>query len=234
MSRRNGTAYGRALEWIGGKGRRRSVTTAFAEYVEAMLSTLKVREDELTSVGRSAARWQQKRCLARFMGRLCDRLFNRQSTRPKKNPQSAQHQGDAPTREELRRKLMEVRRRRRETPTVVFFGDSSHGPTRRGHNAIPKKGILRALCHRGLTILLDEFKTSKMCPCGHDELKTTSNRFRAHKSDGATCSLLTRLGAESCDRDALASLNMVSCALCALGGRARPEHLCRTKCVRCE
>ena len=35
--------------------------------------------------------------------------------------------------------------------------------------------------------------------------------LRAHKSDGATCSLLTRLGATSCDRDALASLNMVSC-----------------------
>ena len=75
----------------------------------------------------------------------------------------------------------------------------------------------------GLTFLLDEYKTSKMCPCGHDELKTTGYRFRAHKSDGAAC-----------DRDALASLNMVSCALCALAGRTRPEHLCRSKCMRCE
>ena len=38
----------------------------------------------------------------------------------------------------------------------------------------------------------------------------------------------------ACDRDALASLNMVSCALCALSGRTRPEHLCRSKCIRCE
>ena len=86
---------------------------------------------------------------------------------------------------------------------------------------------------RGLTFLLDEYKTSKMCPCGHDELKTTGYRFRAHKSDGAGCPLVTRLGARSCDRDALASLNMVSCALCALAGRTRPEHLCRSKCMRC-
>ena len=71
----------------------------------------------------------------------------------------------------------------------------------RGHNAIPKKGLLRELCHRGLTFLLDEHKTSKVCPCGHDELKTTGYRFRAHKSDGAVYSLLTRLGARSCDRD---------------------------------
>ena len=93
--------------------------------------------------------------------------------------------------------------------------------------------ILRELCHRRLTFLLDEHKTSKMCPCGHDELKTTAGRLRAHKSDGAACPLLRRLGATSCDRDALASLNMVSCALCALSGRKRPDHLCRSICRSC-
>ena len=136
---------------------------------------------------------------------------------------SSLRKGTACEREELRRRLMQVRRQRSETPTVVFFGDASYGPSMRGHNAIPKKGLLRELCHRGLTFLLDDYKTSKMCRCGHDEPKTTGYRFRAHKSDGAACPLLTRLGAMSCDRDALASLNMVSCALCALAGRTRPE-----------
>ena len=55
---------------------------AFVEYAGAMLRTLTVRAAEWTSVARSAARWQQKRCLARFMGRLCDRLFDRTSMRP--------------------------------------------------------------------------------------------------------------------------------------------------------
>ena len=114
-------------------------------------------------------------------------------------------------------------RQRKEERTVVFFGDASFGPTMRGHNAIPKKGILRELCHQGVTVLLDEYRTSKMCPCGYDELKTTTGRLRAHKSDGATCSLLSRLNNSMCDRDALASLNMVQCAMCALGGEDRPR-----------
>ena len=81
-------------------------------------------------------------------GRLCDRLFDRSSTRPVKNQPSVQNQPSTTAgREELRRRLMEVRRRRQETPTVVFFGDASYGPSLRGHN--PKKGLLRELCHRG-------------------------------------------------------------------------------------
>ncbi len=228
--RRDGTAYGRALESLADVGRRKSVTATFAEYVGAMLRTLSVRAAELTSVGRSAARWQQKRCLARFVGRLCDRLFDRTSTRPQKWREATPVEAEA--REALRHRLLQLRRQRRETPTVVFFGDASYGPSMRGHNAIPKKGLLRELCHRGLTFLLDEYRTSKTCPCGHDELKTTSGRLRAHKSDGAVCPLLSRLGT-TCDRDVLASLNMVSCALCALSGRQRPEHLCRPVCRRC-
>ena len=204
--RREGTRYGEAIEAVAAAGRRRSVTSAFAEYATEMLATLTVRATELLSVARSAARWQQKRCLSRFIGRLCDRLFDRTSTRPNKNATAS----DAATRVEQRQRLMELRQRRQQMPTVVFFGDATYGPTMRGHNAIPKKGILRELCHRGLTFLLDEYRTSKMCPCGQDELKTTAGRLRAHKSDGATCSLLNRLGDKSCDRDALASLNMVS------------------------
>ena len=228
--RREGTQYGEALDSLVGVGRRKSVTKAFVEYSEAMFHTLATRAAELISVARSAARWQQKRCLTRFIGRLCDRLFDRTSTRPGKNIPSL----DESTREEYRARLMEMRRQQKETPTVVFFGDASYGPTMRGHNAIPKKGILRELCHRGLTVLLDEFRTSKMCPCGHDELKTMGDRLRAHKSDGAACSLLAQLGEKACDRDALASLNMVSCALCSLDGRGRPGHLCRTRFSNCE
>ena len=51
-------------------------------------------------------------------------------------------------REELRRRRMEVRRQRREVPTVVFFGDASYGPSMQGHNVTPKKSLLRVLCHR--------------------------------------------------------------------------------------
>ena len=38
--------------------------------------------------------------------------------------------------------------------------------TVQGHIPIPKKTIVKALAVRGLTFLVDEFNTSKMCPCG--------------------------------------------------------------------
>ena len=115
----------------------------FVAYAGAMLRTLAVRAAELASVARSVARWQRKRCLARFIGRLCDRLFDRTSTRPVRNQPPSQHRASltASEREELRRRLMEVRRQRREVPTVVFFGDSSYGPSMRGPNAIPRKMV---------------------------------------------------------------------------------------------
>jgi len=124
-------------------------------------------------------------------------------------------------------KLRNEREKRNAVRSVVFFGDASFGPTMRGHNAIPKKGILRELCHRGLTFLLDEHRTSLCCPCGQDELKTTTGRNRAHKSDDSTCPFLKKLGAD--DRDKLASLNMLQCAICAIKGADRPQHLCRSK-----
>ena len=127
--RREGTRYGEAIEAVAAAGRRRSVTSAFAEYATEMLATLTARATELLSVARSAARWQQKRCLSRFIGRLCDRLFDRTSTRPNKNATAS----DAATRVEQRRRLMELRQRRQQMPTVVFFGDATYGPTMRGH-----------------------------------------------------------------------------------------------------
>ena len=62
---------------------------------------------------------------------------------------------------------------------MVFFGDASYGPSMRGHNAIPKKVFFELAIALGVPT--DEHKTSKMCPCEHDELKTTGHRFRAHK-----------------------------------------------------
>ena len=221
--RRKNTEYGAALESLSSKGRKKSVTSKFTDYFVAMMETLSVRASELVTTARSTMKWSQRRSLSRFIGRLCDKLLDRTSTRMVKNDPPI----DPAKRDELRIKLRKLREDRRNMPTVVFFGDGTFGPTMRGHNAIPKKGILRELCHRGVTILLDEFYTSAMCPCGQDKLKTTGGRLRAHKSDGSTCSLLSRLAQQQCDRDALASLNMLSCALCALEGRERPIHLCR-------
>lgn len=230
--RREGTPYGIALQTLRETGGRKSATARYTKYMHAMLESLSVRATELVSKRRSSHRWKQKRSMMRFISRLCDRLFNRTSLRVGKS-QEAHEPIDETKRKELHARLNALKERRRSMPTVVFFGDGSFGPTMRGHNSIPKKAILRELCHRGVTVLLDEYKTSKVCPCGQDELITTTGRLRAHKSDGAICSLINNLSNEANDRDALASLNMISCALCALNGRDRPHHLCRS-CRACE
>jgi hypothetical protein len=62
----------------------------------------------------------------------------------------------------LRRRLKASSQSRQR---VVFFGDGSFSSSMRGSASIPKKEFLRLLVVRGPTVLLDEFRTSKMCPC---------------------------------------------------------------------
>ena len=186
-----------------------------------MFQTFSVRAKELLSVSRSVAQWMNKRKIASFIGKTCDNLFGRTSLRLKKNISSLQRLSEEELdvlRQKLKTKRMECREDR-----IVFFDDAGFGATMKGHNAIPKKKILRELCHRGLTILLDEYNTSKMCPCGSHELVTKAGRFRGHKTDGSFCSYLSL----SCDRDFLAVMNMLQCAIRALRGIRRPIHLCR-------
>ena len=55
--------------------------------------------------------------------------------------------------------------------TVVLVGDGSFGDT------FPIKQMIRALASRGVTIVLDEYHTSLMCPCGTSELQDTGAIF---------------------------------------------------------
>ena len=100
----------------------------------------------------------------------------------------------------------------------------------RGAPSIPKKKLLKQMAVRGVTFLIDEYNTSKRCPCGQDELRDLSTshieareRVRVHKTDGGTCGVLHRCR----DRDALATLNMLQAAVAALRHESWPEHLRR-------
>ena len=90
---------------------------------------------------------------------------------------------------------------------------------------------------RGLTFLLDEFRTSQQCPCGAGELKNGTNhlcpshpdewqtriRVRVHKTTGDECEVLR----QQRDRDELATNNMLQAALAATRRKAWPKHLDR-------
>ena len=99
----------------------------------------------------------------------------------------------------------------------------------KGHAPVPKKKLVRHLAVRGPTVIMDEYNTSKMCPCGTSELKNVheSQRLRCHKTVGpdGPCCVECSLGAENMDRDVLAIINFLLCARCALDGKERPDHL---------
>jgi len=78
-----------------------------------------------------------------------------------------------------------------------------------------------------LTFLLGEYNTSKMCPCGTDELITpkggaNGKRVRVHKTSGDACSVLQLVD----DRDETADVNFGLAALNSVRGYAWPSHLC--------
>ena len=111
---------------------------------------------------------------------------------------------------------------------IVFFGDGQFKCTLRGNPSIPKKRLLKLMAVRGLTVLLDEYNTSKMCPCGHAELvnlKTTTNgkRVRVHKTDGGVCSVLKRVD----DRDETANIQQLLASGTAMTHTPWPSHLLR-------
>ena len=110
---------------------------------------------------------------------------------------------------------------------VVLFGDGTFKSSMRGRVSVPKKSILKALAARGLTFLLGEYKTSKTCPCGQDDLKTPSgssnSRVRVHKTSGGQCAVLQKVR----NRDETASVQFLCCGIRSVRGQAWPAHLRR-------
>ena len=106
----------------------------------------------------------------------------------------------------------------------------------KGFAPVPKKRLAKILATKGPTIMLDEFYTSKQCPCGTSELQDNANvpdnancRPRCHKTVGldGPCCVECSLCAERMDRDVLAIINFLLCLVAALTGATRPTHLCR-------
>ena len=200
---------------------------------------------ELLNERRSHRKWYSYRKRHSTYSRWADILFDRDT----KHEQRAMHaednvseKGKIPRwakgelteekREQIRQRLRDRMRRARESPRyrVVFFGDGSFSSSLRGSAPIPKKEFLRLLGPRGPTVLLDEFRTSKMCPCGQDTLKNANClpgcRLRCHTAIATDCPLGS-IGCQGQDRDVLATLNMLHCAQNALKGQMRPSFLCR-------
>ena len=135
----------------------------------------------------------------------------------------------------------------RSSLCIVFFGSFAGRSSSRTYASVPRKFILQQLSKEGLVVILDEFNTSKWCPCGGSVLvDAEGGRLRTHSDNAPLCAFLrdaedpplpthdlTQAVAYAdrwfplnpANRDALATKNMLIIALCALANVQRPEYL---------
>ena len=206
---------------------------------------------ELMDMRRCKRLWRAARRKQSAFARWADRLFDQESLHTKAileiqaiTGRSANRERDPELCKRFRRIKTELKVRRGEQPTrVVFFGDGSFSSCARGSVPIARKEFLKVASATGPIVWTDEFRTSKMCPCGspngelRDRPSTSTNacsRLRCHKtvSTASTCPLndleCTTVH-ELFDRDVLASVNLLQIAESAMLGNARPNHLCRKR-----
>ena len=176
-------------------------------------------------MARSGERWRRQRQQQSYLDNVANHIFKRQKGWKKQEP----------------------------ITVIAFIGDGTFRH-QRGHDPVPKKQLVKAMSTRGCTVVLDEFNTSKWCPCGKSELQnvqradsdlsgedtdteigvqqapgvTRRNRCHMHTTDtDEPCSVCEILGEDNMDRDVLATINMLQCAHNELKGVSRPCHLCR-------
>lgn len=117
----------------------------------------------------------------------------------------------------------------------VLFGNGSFRAMK-GHASAPRKKFVRAICSRVNVGMLDEFRTSKMCPggCGGDMTDVQGGR-RVRQCTTVSvgvenpCPLFENGVAFSCDRDASATLNFCLAGYCGLVRKSWPTHLLRDR-----
>ena len=236
--RKRDAGYATAIDELRVERKKCSDETAFMSYCCAAFRNLEHLQRGNLCLDRSKINWWHCRRSTSFIARTADRIFDRETLRAGRAAKSfpAPKRADSALRSAMRMRVESLRAARSGEKTVVFFGDGTFSCTSKGHISIPKKSIIKALSTRGLTFLLDEYNTSKQCPCGTSLLKdqepsSSGSRLRCHETTGpgSTCCVLNAIGSSNMDRDTLATNNLVQCAVCALMGLKRPRHLCRNE-----
>ena len=231
--------YGGAIETLCRKNKKCASYSTLKDYVSGALSCFHSLCSGSVCVDRAKINWTHTRMHTAFMSRVADRLFRKETLRYerayKKVPTAKRENSEL--RSVIRKQIDVLKSQRVDAPQkqVVFFGDGTFASSAKGHMSVPKKSLVKLLAARGLVFLLDEYNTSKMCPCGKCELedkpdeKNKGTRLRCHKATGpeSSCCVLDAFGPLKVDRDSLAVVNLAQCASRALTGKERPDHLKR-------
>ena len=222
------TSYAKALYSFSETRNRCADLKTFMEYMKVAFGAFHTISEELTCDGRAIANWEASRSLQSFLANIANRIFKNGSTRLNRHFQTSLTEEE---RTKLRIKLKILRQEKRETKRVALFGDATFKSTRKGKVALPKKALLKVMAAIGLTFLIGEYRTSKMCPCGEDELITPKGgakdkRVRVHKTSGGVCSVLKMIN----DRDETADVNFGLGGLNCCRGNEWPLHLQCSPC----
>ena len=233
--RETSAEYSAALREIRQQRKKCANERSFIAYCTVAFKHIHVLADELLGIHRCKIRWAHCRKSMSYISRVADKLFKRETLCLKR--EVARSPRASRCEESYQKLKKEIDRRRNErrhgSKSVVLFGDGTFTHQKK-HVPIPKKLIIKALAIRGLTILVDEFNTSKMCPCGQSELcnveeTVPGSRLRCHKATGpeSPCCVLDAIGSAKMDRDVLATANICICGAHALQKKHRPPWLCR-------
>lgn len=144
---------------------------------------------------------------------------------------------------EERARRAKERRVREGRTRVVVFGDGSFPAAHRRHQAVPRKSLLRMLADRSVVLLLDEYNTSKLCPCCGEELRDVEGGAKGKKGERGErlriCKSTDRGGKHACDlfrahprgldRDELACCNFARCTIDLVTTQKRTQWLERPR-----
>jgi hypothetical protein len=223
--------YQIAIEDLSKEIKKTSCFDTFIGYCKAAKNHFSNLKKELMRKRRKSLKFFSKRKIDSVLHSLANRIFNKTSY---KKTQDMKTLSDDEKRN-LRRKIREKRKELQEK-RVVFFGNGSLRCGGSGHAPVPRKKLVKFLSITGLTYVLDEFRTSKMCPggCGC-EMKDVDTESRVRlctnvsiEGDSNCCSLRSLNGKRfEEDRDKCANVNMCRCAHAAVVHKKRPTDLCR-------
>ena len=193
-------------------------------------------------LGRAKARWWLRRRAQSYMDHMVDSVCDKTSKRLKRRTGQTRsgYELKKPVQQlsdsERKELLLRLRARRQKKCQVVFFGNGTF-PHHKGYAPVAKKAVVRRMCTKTTCVVVNEYLTSKMCPCGESELEdvpkellpdsdNTNNRYRRHK-DGIRSNQCCRLCEDGVylDRDVAACVNLALCAYESLVHARRPMHL---------
>jgi hypothetical protein len=106
--------------------------------------------------------------------------------------------------EDVIARITGTRNKEEQTKVVIAYGDGDNQGTLRGTSPIMSSKLLNKVSQSACVVTINEFRTSKLCSCCHQELTSFRGQFRMKRCDNSDCIRTVW------DRDINASINILN------------------------